>query len=51
VFEIAGRADERDTSRGFGGNLTFGRGGFQEARGHPTGSAWHVEGVFELLDK
>ena len=50
VFEIASRDEEADPSAGFGGNLTFKRGGFQEARGGPSGGAWHVEGVYELLD-
>lgn len=50
VFEVASRDEEADPSTGFGGNLTFKRGGFQEARGCPHGGAWHVEGVLELLD-
>lgn len=50
MFEVASRDEEADPSTGFGGNLTFKRGGFQEARGCPRGGAWHVEGVLELLD-
>jgi hypothetical protein len=53
VFQLTARADETEETAvraGFGGNLTWVRGGFQEARGSPHGAEWHVEGVMELLD-
>eukprot|EP00696_Hemimastix_kukwesjijk_P008468 gnl/Hemi2/20698_TR6856_c0_g1_i1.p1 gnl/Hemi2/20698_TR6856_c0_g1~~gnl/Hemi2/20698_TR6856_c0_g1_i1.p1 ORF type:complete len:814 (+),score=271.94 gnl/Hemi2/20698_TR6856_c0_g1_i1:155-2596(+) len=42
-FEVTGRNDATNT-------LTFGRGGFQEARGASTGAEWYVENVYEETD-
>ncbi|KAJ9469344.1 hypothetical protein DIPPA_01757 [Diplonema papillatum] len=43
MFEVA----EYDSATN---NFTFGRGGFQGARGENTGAEWFIEDVFEELD-
>lgn len=49
MFPITGRQDNGAESL-WSGNITWERGGWQEARGNEEGKEWHVEGIFEELD-
>ncbi len=49
MFPITHRHDSEEDSDG-SGNLTWERGGWQEARGNEEGKEWHVEGIYEELD-